>query len=87
MPVYADPDLSAAYRRSRYGDENRQFVAGNFVTARRVDSLLVAGLVLRLDLAESWGVRLDYRHSANRSTLAPYEYDRDVTSLALEWRH
>jgi tetratricopeptide (TPR) repeat protein len=79
-------DLSAAYRRSRYRDENRQFVDGSFVTERRVDSLIVAGLVLRLDLGESWGLRLDYRHSDNRSTLAPYAYDRDVASLALEWR-
>jgi tetratricopeptide (TPR) repeat protein len=80
-------DLSTAYRSSRFRDENRQFVDGVLETERRVDALWVAGIVLRLELSPSWGLRLDYRHSENRSTVDRYDYDRDLAAVALEWRH
>jgi hypothetical protein len=80
-------DLSAAYRYSRYGDENRQYEDGVLESERRIDTLWLAGIVLRLELNPSWGLRLDYRHSDNRSTVDRYAYDRDIAALALEWRH
>jgi len=80
-------DVNAAYRRSRYRDENEFEQDGSLVTERRVDSLSYVGLMLRLTLAPAWALRLDYRYSDNRSSLDQYDYIREVASLNLEWRH
>jgi hypothetical protein len=79
-------DLSTAYRYSRFSDENRQYEDGILETERRVDTLWITGVVLRFELNPAWGLRLDYRHSDNGSTLDRYDYDRDIAALSLEWR-
>jgi len=80
-------DVNAAYRRSRYRDENQFQQDGNLVTERRVETLRYVGLMLRLTLNPAWALRLDYRYSDNRSSLDQYDYVREVASLNLEWRH
>lgn len=80
-------DLNAAYRHSRFRDENRQIQDGAPFTARRVENLVVVGLVLRLQLSPAWGLRLDYRYSDNQSSIDQYDYVRDVAALMLEWQY
>jgi hypothetical protein len=80
-------DLSAPIVTAVFATRNRQIQDGAPYTARRVENLAVLGLMLRLQLSPSWGLRLDYRYSDKRSSIDQYDYVRDVAALMLEWQY
>lgn len=80
-------DWSARYRYSRYADANRFFSSAGFVEKTRVDELLQAGVTAALALSRTWGLRLDYRYSDNRSGIDRYDYDRHVVLLGIDWSY
>jgi tetratricopeptide (TPR) repeat protein len=76
-------DLNLAYRRGRFDDLD---LPGRPLE-RRVDELGYVGSALRWRLGRSWGLRLDYRWSDNRSTLDVYDYRRHMLQAGLDWRY
>lgn len=80
-------EISGAYRHSRYHGSNRFVQDGELLSERRVEDLVQLGLTARLRIGAAWHLRLDYRYTDNRSTIATYEYSRDMALLAVEWRY
>lgn len=80
-------ELNTAYRHSRYRGINHYVQDSVLVSERRVEDQVALGLVARWVVAPAWILRLEYRYTDNRSTLDTYDYERNMTFAALEWRY